>query len=272
MLEKMYDIAKSILRKVGLIGAARKLREYFYILEYYIYHKWVFQINNTKFDISYCVFRESFLDDQYAIRKFIDRVKSSKEIFFLDIGRNHGFVFYYTMYHIMKNNISVSAVNYYGIDPSPLKFVYFNFHDYLSKRNIKINYHIIDRAIVFNGEAAVTLKYGENNFGNFHVSGSNYAERSKRHLAKFEFVEICVETMQFSEVLGIIDKNIGSDAVIVKIDCKNRTDYMFTEILEKLSACKTQYLISCEHDDSSGRDVSAYINAGGTSLSASNVI
>jgi hypothetical protein len=145
---------------------------------YYWYHKWVFGVTNTKFDISYCVFLESFLNDQYNIRKFLKSICNSNELFFLDIGRNHGFVFYYMMFHIMKTKFPVSIINYYGIDPSPLKFVYFNFHAYLSKHGIKLNYNIIDRAIVFNQEPKVILKYGENNFGNFHVLGSNYANQS----------------------------------------------------------------------------------------------
>ena len=241
-------------------------------LRFYWFHKHVFGITNTKFDISFRVFCQSFVNDQYNIRNFIDAVRSAKELFFLDIGRNHGFVFYYAMYHIMKTNFPVSVIHYYGIDPSPLKFVYFNFHDYLLKRGIKIHYHIIDRAVVFNADRNAILKYGENNFGNFNILGSNYADNNVAQQANFEYVEINVDTIQFSDVLEIIKKHTGNDAVIVKIDCKNRTAYLFSRMLDLLSSSKTNYLISCERDESGDRDLSVYAREGFDVLSASNVV
>ena len=219
-------------------------------LKFYWFHRHVFGITNTKFDISFRVFCQSFVNDQYNIRNFIDNVGSAEELFFLDIGRNHGLVFYYAMYHIMKTNFPVSVIHYYGIDPSPLKFVYFNFHDYLLKRGIKIHYHIIDRAVVFNADRNAILKYGENNFGNFHILGSNYANHAIAHQANYEYVEISVDTVPFSDVLEIIKKHIANDVIIIKIDCKNRTAYMFSRILDLLSSSKTNYLISCERDES----------------------
>ncbi len=241
-------------------------------LRFYWFHKHVFGITNTKFDISFRVFCQSFVNDQYNIRNFIDAVRSAKELFFLDIGRNHGFVFYYAMYYIMKTNFPVSVIHYYGIDPSPLKFVYFNFHDYLLKRGIKIHYHIIDRAVVFNADRKAILKYGENNFGNFNILGSNYADNNVAQQANFEYVEINVDTIQFSDVLEIIKKHMGNDAVIVKIDCKNRTAYLFSGMLDLLSSSKTNYLISCERDESGDRDLSVYARKGFNVLSASNVV
>jgi hypothetical protein len=241
-------------------------------LRFYWFHKHVFGITNTKFDISFRVFCQSFVNDQYNIRNFIDAVRSAKELFFLDIGRNHGFVFYYAMYYIMKTNFPVSVIHYYGIDPSPLKFVYFNFHDYLLKRGIKIHYHIIDRAVVFNADRKAILKYGENNFGNFNILGSNYADNNVAQQANFEYVEINVDTIQFSDVLEIIKKHTGNDAVIVKIDCKNRTAYLFSGMLDLLSSSKTNYLISCERDESGDRDLSVYARKGFNVLSASNVV
>ena len=241
-------------------------------LKFYWFHKHVFGITNTKFDISFRVFCQSFVNDQYNIRNFIDAVRSAKELFFLDIGRNHGFVFYYAMYHIMKTNFPVSVIHYYGIDPSPLKFVYFNFHDYLLKRGIKIHYHIIDRAVIFNADRNAILKYGENNFGNFHILGSNYAGHAVGQQANFEYVEINVDTIQFSDVLEIIKKHMGNDAVIVKIDCKNRTAYLFSRILDLLLPSNTNYLISCERDESADRDLSVYARKGFNVLSASNVV
>ena len=241
-------------------------------LKFYWFHKHVFGITNTKFDISFRVFCQSFVNDQYNIRNFIDAVGSAKELFFLDIGRNHGFVFYYAMYHIMKTNFPVSVIHYYGIDPSPLKFAYFNFHDYLLKRGIKIHYHIIDRAVIFNADRNAILKYGENNFGNFHILGSNYADNTVGQQADFEYVEINVDTIQFSDVLEIIKKHMGNDAVIVKIDCKNRTAYLFSRILDLLLPSNTNYLISCERDESADRDLSVYARKGFNVLSASNVV
>lgn len=241
-------------------------------LKFYWFHRHVFGITNTKFDISFCVFCQSFVNDHYNIRNFIDSVGSAKELFFLDIGRNHGFVFYYTMYHIMKTNFPVPVIHYYGIDPSPLKFVYFNFHDYLLKRGITIHYHIIDRAVVFNADRNAIFKYGENNFGNFHIIGSNYENHTVTRQANYEYVEINVDTIPFSEVLEIAKKHIANDAIIVKIDCKNRTAYMFSKILDLLSSSKTNYLISCERDGSADRDLSAYARKGFNVLSSSNVV
>ena len=106
-----------------------KLAKYRYLPQYIWYHKLRFGVDKTKFDISFCVFIESFINDQYGIRAFLSKLRTAREVCFIDIGRNHGLVFYYAMYHIMKHDLPVKVVNYYGIDPSPLKFVYFNFHD-----------------------------------------------------------------------------------------------------------------------------------------------
>ena len=242
-----------------------------YLILFYFYHKCVFRITNTKFDISYCVFRESFLDDQYGIRKFLDRLNSPKKMLFLDIGRNHGLVFYYTMFYMIQHNSSVRVINYYGIEPAPLKFVYFNFQKKLAERGIQINYHLIDRAVVFNDQSTVKLKYGEHNFGNFNVAGSNYEEKNAAVQSRFEYVEIIVETMKFSEVLSILEASRDDDAVIIKIDCKNRTDYMFVRFLEVLPKYDIDYLLSCESDGSSSADLSCYRKRGGRVLTAGRV-
>ena len=194
----MYEAALKTMGQFRIGRKIRRLSELPYMIEFYLYRKFVFGITNTKFDISYCVFRESFLEDQYDIRKFIDRLAPCNELFFLDIGRNHGFVFYYMMFYLIKKNIRIPVINYYGVDPSPLKFVYFNFHEKLAKSGIHINYHIIDRAVVFNDEPTVALKYGEGNFGNFNVSGSNYEEKQAAVQPTREYVEIVVETIRFS--------------------------------------------------------------------------
>jgi hypothetical protein len=236
-----------------------KYFKYRYLPAYFWYHKMLFGINNTKFDISFCVFLESFIRDQYGIRSFIDKLKSSQELTFVDLGRNHGFVFYYMMYYIMKKQFRIKKINYYGVDPSPLKFNYFNFHEYLQRNDIVINYNIIDRAVVFDNESHVRLRYGEKNFGNFHVSGSNYFSRAEERQSRLEFIEICVETMQFAEVRKMLIDNAGSDTLIVKIDCKNRTDYMFAEFLDMLADQSIDYLLAAEQDGSSHRDLSGYL-------------
>lgn len=241
---------------------------------YLYYHKLLFRITNTKFDISFCVFRESFVADQYGIRRFLRALRASEDIFFLDLGRNHGFVFYYAMYEIMKSGFDVSTVRYFGIDPSPLKFVYFNFHDALAKRGIDVRYHLINRAVVFNDERIVRLKYGEDNFGNFHVSGSNYDKWARRRPQRFEFVELAVETLPFAAVKTLVRENAGSGALIVKIDCKNRTEVMFAEILDILRDRAAPWLLSAERDGSAagaGHDVAAYARPGAKVLTASNV-
>ncbi len=248
-------------RSLALGFRLRKLLRYQHLLAFYWYHKILFKITNTKFDISFCVFVESFIHDQYGIRKFLSQLSSSKELTFIDVGRNHGLVFYYTLYYLMKRNFPVSVIHYYGIDPSPLKFVYFNFHGYLERKGIKIHYHIIDRAVVFNREKTVTLKYGEDNFGNFNVTGSNYDEKMASKQSRFQYVEIEVETLDFEELKTIVRDRSSSDTMIIKIDCKNRTDYMFSHLLDMLSAETLNYMIASEHDGSSDRDVTRYLSA-----------
>jgi len=248
-----------------------KLFKYRYLPQYFWYHKAMFGVNNTKFDITFCVFRESFLKDQYGIRAFLDKLTAAPEITFVDLGRNHGLVFYYMMYYIMKRDFAVKTINYYGVDPSPLKFVYFNFHGWLHQRGIRINYRIIDRAVVFDDSPQVTLSYGERNFGNFHVSGSNYAERSADRQSRYEFVDITVDAIPFDTIKDIVRGHLESDALIIKIDCKNRTDHMFAEMLDLLADEKVDYLVSAEHDRSSERDLGAFRSADGAVVSASRV-
>lgn len=242
------------------------------LVPYLWYHKIVFGVTNTKFDISFTVFRESFLADQYRIREFIDRLDRADTLFFLDLGRNHGFVFYYTMYHIMKTNFPLKAVTYFGIDPSPLKFVYFNRFEFLRRQQITINYYLIDKAIVFDDSQYVKLKYGERNCGNFNVAGSNYQADLAEVQSKFTYAEINVETIRLEEVKAILARYIDADAIIVKIDCKNRTDCIFTECLAMLETRGAPYLVACERDGSSGRDLSRFAHGATRTLCASNVL
>jgi hypothetical protein len=162
----------------------------------------------------------------------------------------------------------VKTINYYGIDPSPLKFVYFNFHQYLRDNAINIHYNIIDRAVVFDNATKVTLSYGEKNFGNFHVSGSNYAERAAGKQSRHEYVDITVDTIHFSEIEDIIARHADSDAMIVKIDCKNRTDHIFFAVLDRLRKQGRSFLVAAEHDRSSERDVTPYVSADKAALTA----
>jgi len=133
---------------------------------------------------------------------------------------------------------------------------------------------LLDRAVVFNGETEVSLNYGEGNFGDFHVSGSSYYEWMAKHatdkLLRLEYIQITVDTIQLSDVLELIRRHAAAASVIVKIDCKNRTDCIFTEVLDLLSASKANYLVACERDGSTGRDLSAYRKSGANSLTASN--
>ncbi len=248
-----------------------KLFKYRFLPHYLWYHKALFGINNTKFDITFCVFRESFLGDQYKIRKFLGELRNTKTLTFVDLGRNHGLVFYYAMYYAMKNKLPIKTINYYGVDPSPLKFVYFNFHKYLRDNTISINYNIIDRAVVFDDCSKVTLSYGERNFGNFHVSGSNYAERAVAKQSRHEYVDITVDAIPFSDIEDIIAQHADSDAMIVKIDCKNRTDHIFFEVLDRLRMQGRNFLVAAEHDRSSDRDITPYVSADRATLTASHL-
>ncbi len=261
----MSDFVSKVIRRIHKISSLR------YLPVYWWYHKIKFGITNTKFDISWCVFKESFIDDQYDIRRFLDVVKQANNLFFLDLGRNHGFVFYYTMYHIMRTGFSTSVINYVGIDPAPLKFVYFNYFTFLRNKNIQINYFLIDKAIVFDDESHVKLKYGEKNFGNFNINGSNYAQRFSSIQSRFSFVEITVETIDLNKIKEIVINHKNSDAMIVKIDCKNQTTRLFLAMLDILSDFDKPYLIACEKDSSGDKDVSSYIKPSFNVLTMSNV-
>ena len=256
-----------MLRKLGKIASFAPM-----LLPYLWYHKVVFGVTNTKFDISFCVFRESFLADQYRIREFIGKLDQASTLFFLDLGRNHGFVFYYMMHHIMRTNFPVKTIDYFGIDPSPLKFVYFNHFGFLRKKAITINYYLIDKAMVFDNSQYVKLKYGEQNFGNFNVSGSNYHNILADKQSRFTYAEINVETIRLEEIKNILRKYGDADAIIVKIDCKNRTDCIFAECLAMMEARDRPYLVSCERDGSSGRDLSRFAQEKTRTLCASNLL
>lgn len=253
-----------------LVRKIRNLSRYRYLPAYWWFHKHKFSITNTKFDISYCVFRESFIQDQYDIRRFLDAVKQADTLFFLDVGRNHGFVFYYMMYHVMRSGFNTSVVNYIGIDPSPLKLVYFNFFKFLSKKNIEINYFLLDKAVVFSDESHVKLKYGEKNFGNFNITGSNYAQRLAPNQNKFSNVEITVETISLEQIKEIVTNHKTSDAMVIKIDCKNQTTRLFLDMLDILHDFDKPYLLACEKDSSGDRDVSSYSKLGVNVLTMSN--
>ena len=256
-----------------MVAKMRKILTYApMLLPYFWYHKVVFGIANTKFDISFCVFRESFLADQYRIREFLGKQKSADELFVLDLGRNHGFVFYYMMYFIMKSGFEVKKVNYYGVDPSPLKFVYFNYFKFLRHRNLEINYFLIDRAVVFDESTHARLKYGENNFGNFNILGSNYQKNLDHAQSRFEYAYINVETISMDSVKSIVAEHMHSDALVAKIDCKNRTDCIFADLLDMMADRHGPYLISCEKDGSSDRDLSRFAHQNSRTLCASNIL
>lgn len=252
----------TVQRIVG--NLARRLKYYRHVPAYLWYHKIRFRITNTKFDISYCVFRESFVGDQYGIRRFLDRIGKSDTLFFLDIGRNHGAVFYYALHHVDEAKIPVSKIVYYGIDPAPLKFVYY-------PGGPPVEYHLIDKAVVMNDAKVVRLKYGEGNFGNFNVSDSNYEKRKRGQQERYEFIEINVETFALEEIIDLIRNNLAADAMIVKIDCKNQTDRIFMDVLDILSNRNSPYLVASERDGSAGSDVSRFAVNDWNTLVTSNI-
>lgn len=241
-------------------------RLYQYLL-YVWHHKLRLKVFNTKHDISFTVFRESFLDDQYKIRKFISSTDQNfSSLSFIDIGRNHGLVFLYFI-DFLKNNIKHNlTINYVGIDPAPLKFVYAR----KVPENIKINYRIIDRAVVFDDARTVHLKYGENNCGNFNVRGSNFEKRMEKLRDRFEFIEIEVDTISELEILDLVRSGMINDVLIVKIDCKNQTNRLFEKTFDIVSINDRPFLISAERDNSGVRDLS-HLNEGKGAIVYSNL-
>jgi hypothetical protein len=141
----------------------------------------------------------------------------------------------------------------------------------LSKKDIKINYFLLDKAVVFNNEKHVKLKYGERNFGNFHIHVSNYAKKKSLHQDHYTYVELKVETISVKEIMGIVDNNKSSDAMIIKIDCKNQTTRLFLDMLDQLQDYTSPYLVACEKDSSSQEDVSNYDKPNLNVLTKSNV-
>jgi len=265
MSKLIHKVIRNIRRETRRFGSYR------YLPLYWWFHKHKFGITNTKFDISWCVFQESFIQDQYDIRRFLDAVKRANNLFFLDIGRNHGFVFYYTMYHIMRSSFHVPVINYVGIDPSPLKFVYFNYFSFLREKNIEVNYFLLDKAVVFSDEKYTKLKYGEKNFGNFHISESPLAQKMASRKNRYSCVEITVETIGLNELKNIVGGHKASDAMIIKIDCKNQNARLFFEMFDLLNGHTDPYLVACERDDSGDREVESYSKPGHNVLRVSNV-
>ncbi len=214
----------------------------------YLYHqKLRFGITNTKFDISFTVFRESFLNDQYRIKSFARHLDGTDSLLFLDVGRNHGFVFYYLLDHLAKTNIRIGRIQYIGIDPSPIKFAYYD----RPPAGTQVDYRLIDRAVVFDGSQTVRLKYGERNLGNFNVTGSNYETSMKEVARRREFIEIEVETLQAEALMDLVAEARDYSAAIVKIDCKNQTEILMEQALERLEGQSGPWLAACEPDGSS---------------------
>lgn len=216
-------------------------------LAYLYFQKLKFGITNTKFDISFTVFRESFLNDQYRIKSFSRHLDGADSLLFVDLGRNHGFVFFYLLEHMARMGIRVGRIQYIGIDPSPLKFAYFN----RPAAGTQVAYRLIGKAVVFDGSRTVKLKYGERNIGNFNVTGSNYETRMKKAAENKQFTELEVDTMQVEEVLDLVKDSKDFDNVIVKIDCKNRNELIMERSMEVLAAHPGGWLVACESDGSS---------------------
>lgn len=208
-----------------------------------------FGVTNTKFDISFCVFRESFLQDQYHIRDFIDRVDRPGRIGMVDLGRNHGFVPYFLLDHIAART-TVEAMDYVGIDPAPLKFVHYP----TAALAFPVRYRIIDRALVFDDAPTTRLKSGEANFGNFNVAGSNVEAFMAPRQNEFDYVELEVDTL------------------IVKIVAKNRSSAVFEDVVARLSGRRAPALVACESDDTARGDVSHLASVRGKTLVWSNIL
>ena len=216
------------------------------LLLYIYYHKLVYRIDNTKFNISFTVFRESFLGDQYRIRKFSRQLDGAESLLFIDLGRNHGFVFFYFLHELARRGTSLKSVRYIGCDPSPLKFVY---HPH-PPAGLDVSYRLLDRAIVFDDAKTVKLKYGERNLGNFNVSGSSFEARMAKAGRRYEFIEIEVDAISAEETIDLVRGHDDYDAVIVKIDCKNRTEQLMESALDVLEGRTGPWLTACERDGS----------------------
>lgn len=216
-------------------------------LSYLYYQKFTFGITNTKFDISFIVFRESFLNDNYRIKEFATTVSPAGSLPFIDVGRNHGLVFFYFLQHVKKQGLKFRKIDYIGLDPSPLKFVY----DPTPPAGCDISYRIIDKAVVFDKSPTVKLKYGERNIGNFNVSGSNFEKDMSKMARKFEFIEIEVDTLSVDDLMDFVRAHENYDATVVKIDCKNRTEIIMQLAMDVLKERATPYLVACESDGSS---------------------
>ena len=212
-----------------------------------------FGITNTKFDISFCVFQESFLNDHYRFREFVDNVADLGHVSMIDLGRNHGLVLYYLLDHIGQRN-DVSKLDYIGIDPAPLKFVYYPSSDL----EFPVGYRIIDRALVFDQEKTVHLKYGENNFRNFNVKGSSKEQSKLKNQDRYEYVELEVDTLQYESFLYLVDSQSDVDTLIVKVDAKNRSSATFEELLARLANRKGNTIVACERDDTSQVNLERY--------------
>lgn len=247
---------KQLTTECPMRNLVRRIWCFRYIFHYFFYHKLIFKVTNTKFDISYCVFRESFLEDQYGIRYFL-RKPNKRSLKFIDLGRNHGFIFLYAVSFLVKNKLGWAHIEYLGIDPSPLKFVYPKAQISPSSAGLNIEYELIDSAIVFGQQDSVRLKYGEDNFGNFNIRGSNY-ESEEKNFRKTDFIEIAVPTIHLDRIKDIIRESSSFDAIVLKIDCKNRTESIFSQCLPLLKESNAHFLIAYEQDGSGGSEVDQF--------------
>lgn len=257
-----------------LLSKLSRLPERLPQLVSYLYHqKFRFGITNTKFDISFTVFRESFLNDQYRIKSFAHGLDGTDSLLFLDVGRNHGFVFFYFLHYLAENDIKIGRIQYIGIDPSPLKFAYYD----TPPAGTQVDYRLIDKAVVFDDSETVKLKYGERNLGNFNVTGSNFEKSMGKVARRREFIEIEVDAMGIDELMDLVREANGYSSAIVKIDCKNRTEQIMEQALDILGEQPgkrpdkqpDKWLVACERDRSAdGRLDDRTENLGDTLVAA----
>lgn len=255
----------NLVKKLGQVARDRSKR-LANAAPYYLTVRRRLGISNTKYDITYAVWRESYRGDQYGIREFLSKISPVDRLSFFDLGRNHGLVLLFALDFIKRKGLRVGKIDYTGIDPSPLKFAY------LPNPSTEVSYRIIDRAIVYDDSKTVKFKYGEQNFGNFNISGSNYEAKASTAHRRHQFIEIEVDTITADEVIRSITDAPGDSAVIVKIDFKNDCEIMFERVIAALEGRSGPYLIACEMDGTGSPDLLRYRKPGFNTLVCSNVL
>lgn len=238
--------------KRNLRRRLQTLKRDFPLLPSYLYHvRWRLGVRKTKYDITFCVFKESYVGDQYGIREFADKMRGQERLVMFDLGRNHGLVLLFLVDYLTRSGSTIRRIDYVGIEPSPLKFAYHK------NSSIQVHYRLIDKAIIYDDQESILLKYGDDNFGNFNVSGSNYEGKQRR---KLDFIELEVDTMAADDVIDMVRRQPDEVPLIVKIDFKYRCSHFFEMVAKELSGRKGPLLLACEEDGTAEGDIAQYAN------------